>query len=204
MTQRPYKSPIRKRQATETRNSIMLAAEKLFMEQGYEPTTIGVVASEAGVSPQTVYAVFGSKKGLLKALFERHVQAETVLEPCRLAMLTQDPREALGYIAGIACHIFRSTGHLYEMQRGSSATSAELRQLMQEQQQSRRSMQEEFIRHLYDNGHLRADFDYETALDTFWCLLNHELYRLLVGSQSWDEERFRLWFGDLLSRMLLR
>lgn len=202
--QRQYRSAVRARQATETRNAITREAERLFLELGYEPTTIGAIAAAAEVAPQTVYAVFGSKKGILKALFERNIQAESVLAPYRLAMETSDPREALGYIAGIACHIFSSMGHLHEMLRGSCSTSPELHQLMLEQQQTRYDMQVEFIRHLFDHGHIRADYDFNTALDTFWCLVNQEPYRLLVQGRGWDLDTFRRWFTEVLVKMLLK
>lgn len=204
MSQRTYNSAVRRRQASETRRCIADSAERLFLEHGYEATTIGAIAAEAGVAPQTVYAVFGSKKGLLTALMERYVQVQDFAEPYGLALRTGNPREAIGHIVGIVCQIFQSVGQLHEMLRGSVATSPELRQLLRERQLYIREMQTEFVRHLHTSGALRPDYDFETALDTYWCLLTREAYRLLVEEQGWESVRFQNWLTDIISRMLLR
>lgn len=204
MSQRAYNSVVRRRQADETRRTIADAAEHLFLDNGYEVTTIGAIAAAAGVAPQTVYAVFGSKKGLLTALMERYVQVQDFAEPYDMALRTDNPRTAISHIVGIVCQIFLSMGQLHEMLRGSVATSPELRQLLRERQTYVRGMQEEFVRHLHCTGALRPDFNFDTALDTYWCLLSRESYRLLVEEQGWTAERFQGWLTDLISRMLLR
>jgi AcrR family transcriptional regulator len=49
---------------------VLHAAEALFVDPGYAATTLNAVAARAGVSVQTVYKVFGSKKALLSALVD--------------------------------------------------------------------------------------------------------------------------------------
>lgn len=61
-TARKYSSPIRERQANQTRTNILDATQRLFLERGYAKTTVEAIAQEAGVAKQTVYAVFRSKK----------------------------------------------------------------------------------------------------------------------------------------------
>lgn len=202
MTQRPYNSTVRKRQAEETRKAITDAAERLFVEQGYERTTIGAVAAAAEVSPQTVYAGFGSKQGLLVALLESFVHDQSFDELYYMALRAENPRESMGYIVGIVCKIFQSTGQLHEMLRGSVATSPELQQLMRERQQLVRGCQEELVRHFYDAGHIRKDIDFETALDTHWCLLTRESYHLLVEEQRWPVEKYKTWLHGLVCDQL--
>ncbi|GMM92572.1 TetR/AcrR family transcriptional regulator [Qipengyuania sp. MTN3-11] len=54
------------------RLAVIDAARTLFIEQGYEKTTLGEVVERAGGSMATVYKLFGSKDGLLEAIvFER-------------------------------------------------------------------------------------------------------------------------------------
>jgi AcrR family transcriptional regulator len=59
--------------AAETRLRIEEAARRCFPERGYEATTQREVAAEAGVAVQTVYATFGSKAAILRALRGRVV-----------------------------------------------------------------------------------------------------------------------------------
>ena len=71
---RAYDSPRRREQAAATRAAILDAALKLFEQQGYAATSVGAIAEEAGVALKTVYAVFGTKRGLLVALRSRLVR----------------------------------------------------------------------------------------------------------------------------------
>ena len=62
---RPYYSRARQRQAEETRRRILAATRELFESRGYVGTTLEAIAEVAEVSPKTVAAVFGSKRGIL-------------------------------------------------------------------------------------------------------------------------------------------
>jgi AcrR family transcriptional regulator len=62
---RPYRSPRRDQQASETRRAVAVAALELFTEQGFAETSIRQVAERASVSDQTIYKAFGDKIGLL-------------------------------------------------------------------------------------------------------------------------------------------
>jgi AcrR family transcriptional regulator len=72
---REYDSSRRRRQAAQTRADILAAALRLFAERGYAATTIEAIAAEAEVSEATVYAGFGSKRGLLLA-FQQLMQED--------------------------------------------------------------------------------------------------------------------------------
>ena len=49
------------------RRAILASARALFVEQGYEKTTLGEIVERAGGSLATVYKLFGNKDGLLEA-----------------------------------------------------------------------------------------------------------------------------------------
>ena len=73
---RSYASAKREAQARETRRSILDAAHELFVGTGYAATTIQAIADRAGVAVQTVYAVFGNKRELLRQLIERTITGD--------------------------------------------------------------------------------------------------------------------------------
>jgi AcrR family transcriptional regulator len=75
---RKYDSTRRQAQADETRRQILAAAHKLFIERGYAGATIEAIATEAGVAPETIYAIFKSKKRILVSLM--NVSPTTGLE----------------------------------------------------------------------------------------------------------------------------
>ena len=73
---RSYSSAKREAQARDTRRSILDAAHELFVASGYAATTIQAIAERAGVAVQTVYAVFGNKRELLRQLIESAITGD--------------------------------------------------------------------------------------------------------------------------------
>ena len=73
---RRYDSSRRQEQARRTRRRILDAAAELFVSQGYAGTTIAETATAAGVAPQTVYAVFGTKRAILKELVDVRIAGD--------------------------------------------------------------------------------------------------------------------------------
>src|SRR3954453_5886134 len=52
------------------RAAVVDAARTLFLERGYGTTTIEAISSLSDVPPATVYRLFSSKRGILKALLD--------------------------------------------------------------------------------------------------------------------------------------
>ena len=73
---RPYVSPQRELAARHTRRAVIAAAQSLFVEHGYVGTTVDQIAERAGVSKPTVFASAGSKRSLLKDLFDLAVAGD--------------------------------------------------------------------------------------------------------------------------------
>jgi AcrR family transcriptional regulator len=65
-----YNSPLRARQAAETRLAMVNAAVKLFSDQGWAATSLPMIAAEAGTAVDTIYSAFGTKSGLLMAAID--------------------------------------------------------------------------------------------------------------------------------------
>jgi TetR/AcrR family transcriptional repressor of mexJK operon len=74
------------------------AAEELFLEQGFERTTLSAVVARSGGSLATLYAEFGNKQQLLRAVVARGREEELgdLLDLCKG---DQSPREQLRIIA---------------------------------------------------------------------------------------------------------
>ena len=86
---RPYNSTARNTQASQTRVRILNSARNLFESEGFEYVTIEKIAQGANVSIPTVYSLFQSKLGVLRALmddallpdqFKALVEENTLLE----------------------------------------------------------------------------------------------------------------------------
>lgn len=93
---RQYHSPTRERQASTTRSNITSAAERLLTSRRLRQDHHRGHRREAGVSTQTVYAVFGSKRGILAAILDEKLDNNDALfEIYQNSLQTTDVYEAL-------------------------------------------------------------------------------------------------------------
>lgn len=79
--------------APETRDRILDAAEALFVEHGFEATSMRMITSQAGANIAAVNYHFGSKDALIQEVFRRRL---TELNRQRLAALERLQAEAGG------------------------------------------------------------------------------------------------------------
>jgi AcrR family transcriptional regulator len=77
----------------ETRTRILDAAEELFMQHGFEATSMRLLTSKAGVNLAAVNYHFGSKDALIEAVFRRRLDP---MNAERIAALERIEREAEG------------------------------------------------------------------------------------------------------------
>ena len=97
----PVKPPTthRQRQAQETQRLIVNAAVALFLDVGYGVTSIEAIAQKAGVAVSTIYAAFGNKRGILKAIRETWHQTSQIRETLERASEEPDPARRLELVA---------------------------------------------------------------------------------------------------------
>lgn len=201
---RTYRSAVRERQAEETRQGIADAAQRLLQERGYVKMTVEAVAREAGVAPQTVYAVFGSKVGIVGELVNRLVFFEGHETLYAKAVQESDPRESLRLFAHLVRRVFEAVAPLREVLRGTTVLDPELARLARRHDKERRDRMGDYVGVLHVGQSLRPDLDPEHALDVLWTLTSCEPYRLLVEECGWPAERYEAWLFDMLEHGLLR
>src|SRR5690348_6505077 len=61
----PVAIGLRERKKRETRAALTQAAFRLFIDRGYDETTLADIAEAAGVSTRTIFAYFPSKEDIL-------------------------------------------------------------------------------------------------------------------------------------------
>ncbi|WP_286271252.1 MULTISPECIES: TetR/AcrR family transcriptional regulator [Thalassotalea] len=64
---------------SERGKKILDAAQQLFLEHGYDNTSLEMIISEAGGSRRNIYSEFGNKEGLLIAVIKEHIAAQVSL-----------------------------------------------------------------------------------------------------------------------------
>jgi len=208
-TRRSYDSPRRREQARATRRAILEAARELFIERGYVATTIDAVAEDAEVSPETVYAVFGTKRALLSELIDISIagdgDAPPVLEQGWVQEMRDepDPRRRLSILARKGRSILERRAPIDEVVRGAAAADPDIAALWQRGKAQRFAGQRELLRIIVGETGLRAGIDLETGADILYAIGSPETYLLLVADRGWSSLTFERWYDATLARLLL-
>lgn len=200
---RKYSSPLRERQASQTRVNILEAAQRLFLERGFAKTTIEAIAQEANVSKQTVYAVFRSKNGIVAGLLDRALYTDRTFEIYQRSLETADVHEALKLTAQLILQIHESHSPVYDLLRGAGMLTPELARIQYDQRCRHRDDQEKHVRFLLRGRRLKENITISMALDVFWCLTSRDVYQMLVQERGWSGENYLRWLYEMLVSSLL-
>ena len=205
---RAYDSPRRREQAAATRAAILDAALKLWEQQGYAATSVAAIADEAGVALKTVYAVFGTKRGVLVALRSRLVRGSDDPVPVaqqewfRAVLDEPQPLKRLAMFAAAATALKTRAGAIFEITRRAAPSDPEIG-----------AMWDEFMRDFYENQRLvieRFDadgvlkVDVNRATDILWTINHPAVYHLLVVERGWRTEDYQRWLEESLNQQLLK
>lgn len=200
---RPYKSESRNAQAAQTKERILGAAKNLFESEGFEWTTIEKIAQAANVSTPTVYSLFQSKCGVLRALMDEVFPKDQFEALVEKSEETTSPEERLLYSAKIARQMYDAERAQMEVFRGASVLSPEFKELEKEREVRRHERQEMTIRAMVKENSLSKGVSVDKARDILWAFTGRDLYRMLVIEQGWTSEEYEKWLAKLLVKTLL-
>lgn len=205
---RPYRSVKRQEQARATRASIVEAAHRLFAERGYGATTMEVIAAEANVAVQTVYATFGSKVEILKVAVDVAIAGDH--EPLPLGERAEardiaarpDQRERIRLFAHQITGIASRVAPLIEAVRSAAGGNPEAARLWAAIETSRLEGMAEVAGMIGAGGGLAMAS--EEARDTLWVLCSPALAVMLLTERGWSPDHYEAWLARAIERMLLQ
>jgi AcrR family transcriptional regulator len=201
---RAYRSPQRESQADATRQAIRDAARRLFSSRGYAATTMEAIAAEAGVSVQTVYAVFGQKKRLLFALLDQMpLDANLSGYRGKLAAAAGDPHRQLREVIEFSLRMYGGKSDVTELARTIGGADQDLAEMWREGEQRRYRAEAELVADWHSQGRLREQLTIAQATDVLWAFSGPDIYRLLVRQRRWTKSHYRDWACAMLERELL-
>jgi len=201
--------PRRRARARATRIRVLDAARVLFIERGYVATTIDAIAERADVSPETIYAVFGTKRSLLAGLVDASIAGDVDATPILEREWVQemrgepDPGRRLRMLAGHGRLILERRAAIDEVVRGAASADPEIAALRDLGMEQRFAGQRELLRVVVGATGLREGLDLDTAAAVLYAIGSPETYRLLVVDRGWGGDRFERWYGETLERLLL-
>jgi TetR/AcrR family transcriptional regulator, regulator of autoinduction and epiphytic fitness len=191
------------------RAAVIDAARTLFLERGYGATTIDAISALADVPPATVYRLFSSKRGILKALLDvsivgDHDDVSLADRPHVQALLAEaDPAAQLAGFVAIAAQVNARAAPIYRILISVAASDPDAAALLEDLSKQRQQGQGLIARSLVRAGALPPRLRERDAADIIHALLSPELYRLLVLDRGWSSAKYEQWLTVLLIDQLL-
>jgi len=191
------------------RRAVLDAARTLFVERGYGSTTIEAISTESDVPQATVYRLFSSKHGILKALVDTSVAGDdepvAVAERPQVRSLLEAPaaREAVARLAAVSVDINSRTEPVYRILLSAADSDAEAAALLRQLTEQRQEGQGRVATVLARSKSLRPGLSPGDAADVIHALASPELFRLLVIDRGWSPVRYERWLAETLAGQLL-
>ncbi len=204
---RSYDSSGRRAQAAENRRTVVAAASSLFVVQGYGRTTITAIAAEAGVSPETVYAMFGSKAELLHRVWDVTIggdDREVVFhERDEVRALFEEPdlSTRLRRHAELSARTAQRIAPFLLMVQSAAGAEPAAGAMLEEMGRQRLVGMGVMAAAAAATGQLAVSE--EECRDVVWSTTDGLLWHRLVHERGWSQDRFATWLGRLWVALLV-
>ncbi|MBX6386995.1 MAG: helix-turn-helix transcriptional regulator [Microbispora sp.] len=161
----------------------MESARQLLVRQGFHGLSLEDVARAAGVTRKTVYNHFGSKLGLLNAVFDAVAARGEVWRLAEAAEVS-DPREAVVRLVGASCRLWASDRALLRRLVGLAAVDPETASVVVERERRREATWAHLVRRLEAAGLLRPGLAAEEAVRVLMALTSFATYDMLAPADA--------------------
>lgn len=200
---RSYKSNTRTNQAAKTRSRILLAAKILFESIGFESVTIEKIAQDAEVSMPTIYSLFQSKRGILRALMDEALAVDQFTELVQQSIEEKSPKDRLKISAKIAREMYDAEKAQMDVFRGAAVLAPEFKELEKEKEMRPYTRQEVTIKAMKKEKSLAKELTLIKARDILWAFTGRDMYRMLVIEQNWTSEEYENFLAQILISTLI-
>ncbi len=189
--------------------AVIDAARTLFLERGYGTTTIEAINALSDVPPATVYRLFSSKRGILKAILDVSIVGDDEAVPLadrphvRALFADPDPKNQLAGFVAVTSEVNSRTAPIYRILVSAASSDPDAAALLEDQNRQRQAGQGQIARSLARAGALRPGLRERDVADIIHALMSPEVYRLLVLDRGWPPQRYERWLTEtLIDRVL--
>ena len=207
-TPRPRAAPSQAR-TRRTRAAVVEAARTLFLERGYAATTIESISDLSDTPQATVYRLFSSKLGILKAVLDVSIvgddQSVPMADRPQVVSLLGDP-DPVNQVTGFAAllrDLMARTAPVHRLLADAARSDADAASLLAEIARQRADGQRRIARSLARSGALKPSLRERDAADVIHALASPEVYGLLVFDRGWSGDRYEEWVRATLVDQLL-
>lgn len=189
------------RSAPQSIDRVLAAAARLIREEEFHSATMDELAEAAGVSRATVFNRFGSKLGVLQALFTRALEG-TEMDAIREALEIEDPVAALHAAIEASCAIWETQGFVHEQLQAIVVLEPDASALIDQQRQEQRAEIQELVRRLARAGRLRPRLGEARAAATLHMLTSLESFLWLRREHGRSLRQTRETIAELAQTLL--
>lgn len=193
-----------------TRAAVVDAARALFLERGYAATTVEAISERSDTPQATVYRLFSSKLGILKALLDVSIggddQSVAMADrpQVRELLADPDPRRQLAGFAALLRELLGRSAPVHRILADAARSDESAAALLAEIARQRQAGQQRVARALARSKSLRPGLKERDAADIIHALASPEVYGLLVLDRGWSGDRYESWLTSTLGDQLLR
>jgi AcrR family transcriptional regulator len=192
-----------------TRAAVVESARDLFQERGYAATTVEAISDHSDTPQATVYRLFSSKLGILKAVLDVSVggddEAVAMVDRPRVRALLsdEDPKNQLAGFTALLRELMARAAPVHRILADAARSDEAAASLLAEFSRQRHEGQRRIARALARAGALRPGIRERDAADMVHALASPEVYGLLVFDRGWSGERYEKWLKAILIDQLL-
>jgi AcrR family transcriptional regulator len=186
---RPYSLGKRLESSDRTRAKILDAARSLLESNGFLSFTLDALAREGGVSRQTVHNLFGTKTGVLEALFDR-IALDAGMERMRVVMQQTDPGTMLTSFVEVFAGFWTKNRMLLRRVHGIAAVDPEFGAAVSARNQRRRMAAARIMDVLERQTGRPAEFKAQKAA-ALYALTSFEFFDVLADGCGGSDEAAR-------------
>jgi len=180
-TKRRYDLRKRLENMDQTRRAVLQAARQQLEEQGYRQMTMASLAAESGITRQTIHNLFGSKRGVLEALFDT-IALEGGMERMREVMTQAQPEAMLQQFVRVFCDFWKQNRVLFRRIHGIGAIDPDFGEIINARNERRREAAVRLVKRL------KSGRDATDAGVALHALTSFEFYDALGQSGLADSE----------------
>jgi AcrR family transcriptional regulator len=169
--------------AEQRRITVLEAAERLLLEQGYQGLGLETVAREAGVVRRTVYNQFQSKSALLEALLDSAASRAGAAQ-LAAAAAEEDPARAARRLLVRSYQFWAAERDLFRHLLGLAAIDDEVGRAIQAREERRTSVWRTVCERLAEQDRLRPRITKPVAVKIFSHLSGFPTFDALVAGTT--------------------
>ena len=206
---RTYRSALRGQQADGTRRRILQVAGVKFAQDGYAATSVRQIATAAGVSVNTLYAIGGKSEIFRQALVEvmdDNPEGDRLVDRPEVSGLFETGPPTLEQVLEATAEVITAANaraaDLWAAFEEAANTDADLAAAYEQETAKMRADGRRGLQRLVDAGICPAPADPARTTDLLWVAGHPRSYDLLVRRAGWTQGDFRQWLVSQWAHLL--